>query len=327
MDDFKMLVVGDVHLSDSSPGNRTETYTEDLFAKCEEVRTIAKNSKVDAVLFLGDIFHKKQPNLVSHRLVQRFAAYLASFSIPVYILVGNHDISDGSLTTLARQPIGIFSQIPNVQLLTWDTIEIAPDVLLSTVPGVPIRSGDWLQHYNIKLPDNEVPSRLIVAAHQDICPDLNSYPPQARDHLQEASQIASVTNADIVLYGHMHDSHGVYKKNGVVFSNLGSLCRLTVGDTEHLPHVAVYTIKGDENRSVGVDIVPITSVRPAADVFLLEEVQGAKEYQKDIDSTVKQLQATKLHKFSIEEVISAIKVQKAEEPVKNKAIELLEKVS
>ena len=101
----RLLVVGDVHIADSAPGKRTATYKEDILEKLYECVELVTTENITHVLFLGDIFHLKYASRVSHRLVQNIADIFAAMKVPVYVLVGNHDITDGNLNSLEKQPL------------------------------------------------------------------------------------------------------------------------------------------------------------------------------------------------------------------------------
>lgn len=328
MDDVRMLVVGDIHASDQTPGWRTETYGEDILTKVRECVEIAKSKQATHVLLLGDIFDSKYASKISHKLVQQLSVILSSFGVPVYILVGNHDIASGSLDTLPRQPIGTLGFLPNVTLLTWDKVLLDEGLALYPVPGVPLDEGTWGDHFATG--GDEV--RRIAVVHQLIVPDIEKVPFAARRSFYAANEVARHTDAHMVLYGDVHSKHGIYKVerptgDPVVFSNLGSICRLSTDNVDHVPEVMVLTIKGDEKRSVSAERFVLTSVRPASEVYRLEEQVATKEYQADIDDTIKRLKTTKIHKFSIDAVMEEIgKNETVEQPVRDAALELLEAV-
>lgn len=320
----RTLVVGDVHASDQNPGSRTETYKEDILRKCWELVSLAKEQEVTSVLFLGDIFDKNVPVRVSHGLVQEIADVLIAFGVPVYVLVGNHDIASASLDTISKLPIGMLGKLPNVTLLVDQPVELCAGVEIYPIPGIPIiREEEWLSHY--KTGSKSV--RTIIAAHQDIVPSVDLYHPAARDHLQPAAMIAEVTDADLVLYGHIHDCHGTYKFRDTVFINLGSICRLTIADVDHVPTVHILTVKDDERRSVRKEEFRLQTTRDKEEVFLLDQKEKEKTEKVDFQETVKLLKASRVHRFSLEAVVEDIKNKKEiTESVKEICLSYLEEV-
>lgn len=332
MSEIRMLVVGDVHLSDQNPSARAEGYTEEILDKCAEVAEIAKNQDATHVLFLGDLFDNKTASRVSHRLVQSISMILLGMDLPVYILVGNHDLAaGGTLESLPKQPLGTVGLLPNVTLLTWDELALTDDISLFPIPGVPLeREGDaWLRHFQT----GSDKTRRIIVAHQLIVPDVSHYPEAAQRSFYAATDIALHTDAHLVLSGDVHSPAGFYAlENGrgghVGFSNFGSLCRRTAKETAHKPAVMLLTIADDERRTLSHKKIPLTRVKPAEEVYRLEEHYEAKEHQADIDETIRRLKTTTIAHFSIESVIEEIKNnQTADEPVRDTAVELIEHVT
>lgn len=323
----KILVIGDVHISDHAPGKRTDDYKERIIAKLQECVELAKSKEVTHVLFLGDIFHLKAANRVSHRLVQEFCDLLISFEVPVIILVGNHDITDGSLESIFKQPIGVFRFLDNVTLLSDEPIAVADDILIHPLSGI---SGVTLDDFNIMRKN----TKDIFAVHQSIVPDMSLEPEMLQHILFDAADVAERTNVDIVLYGHQHRHDGIYEitrqdGSSVTFSNLGSICRLTIGDgdVDKVPQVLLLTIDSDENRTTTFERVLLTSVLPAHEVYRLDEHLEDKERAKDIDETIKKLRETEVNSFTVESVIKDVESRKdIDAGVRDAALTLLEAV-
>lgn len=327
MQHIKLLVIGDVHLCDHSPGRRREGYKEHIFAKLEECVQIAKENEVTHVLFLGDIFHLKAANRVSHRLVQETGQLFRQFGVEVLILVGNHDITDGTLDSLEKQPLGVFRFIPNVTLLETEPYELDEDITTYPVPGT---SGVTIDDFAIEGTNK----RDIMVVHQSIVPELSKENEILHDILFDAKAVAEQTNINIVLYGHQHRHDGMYqieREDGskAVFSNLGSICRLTIGEEDVLkvPRVLILDIADDENRTVSPKEFKLTSVRPPDEVYLLEDHAEEKDRSKDIEDIIKKLNTTEVSAFSIEGVIRDVEQKRdIDEPVKQAALGLLENV-
>ena len=145
---MRLLFVGDVHMADRSPSKRDANYRDDIFRKLEEIVEIAAKSKVDLVVFAGDLFHHKPPRDTTHRTVQQLIALMESFVVPVYVCVGNHDITEGRLESLEKQPLGVVATAKNVTLMPSHIQEFnkQPGMLpvlttenaaFHSIPGVP----------------------------------------------------------------------------------------------------------------------------------------------------------------------------------------------
>lgn len=327
MQRIKVLVIGDVHLCDHPPGQRVEGYKDHILSKLYECVEIAAANEVTHVLFLGDIFHLKMANRVSHRLVQDTLKLMQSFSAPVTILVGNHDITDGTLDTLEKQPLGTVGFLPNVTLLTTDPVKLSDDVYIHPVSGV---SGVTIDDFEIA----RYNKGDILAVHQSIVPDISKEREIIQEHLFDAKEVAERTDIDTILYGHQHRHDGVYsieRSNGTraLFSNLGSICRLSVTeeDLNKEPKVLILTINDDLERSTSTEVFELTNVIPASEAYRLEEHFEDKEKSRDIQETIDKLKQTEVTAFSIEGVISDVEFRPdIDDGVKKAALELLEAV-
>lgn len=327
MQRVKLLVIGDVHICDNPPARRAEGYKQAILDKLEECIRIAKEKGVTHVLFLGDIFHKKVANRTSHRLVQEVGDILQRFEVPVLILVGNHDITDGTLDSLVKQPLGVLRFLPNVELLEDFPVALDDDIDVYPIAGIsPFTTDDFRVQGNNR--------RDILAVHQSIVPNVEKENEILKDILHDAKAVAELTNINIVLYGHQHRCDGLYpieRDDGsrVVFSNLGSICRLTIDDNDvyKVPRVLVLDIDTDEDRTVTPEIIKLENVIPADQAYKLEEHLEEKERSSHIDEIIRRLKETEVNTFSIDGVISEVEVRKdIEKPVKDAALRLLEEV-
>jgi DNA repair exonuclease SbcCD nuclease subunit len=314
------LFIGDVHAADGPPSSRTQDYCNDILAKLEETVTMANELGVDFVLFAGDIFHLKAASRISHRLVQRISEILLSYAVPVYILVGNHDITDGSLDSIQKQPIGNLGLVDNVTLLLWEPVEVCGGITLHPVPGV---NGVTLDDFKIK----KTTGFDILVAHQSIVPDISLENEMIKDILIDAKDVVEISGADLILYGHQHRCDGIYDVSGKTLCNLGSICRLTVADYDlkKVPMVLHFTI--NEDMTSDLDAIHLKSVKNVDEAYFLSEVIEAKDHKKDIEETIKKLKETHINSFSLEGVISEIEIRTdIDAPVRQKSLDLLEEV-
>ena len=327
MQPTKLLVIGDVHICDHAPGRREDGYKQNILDKLYECVDIAKANDVSHILFLGDIFHLKAANRVSHRLVQDMATVLSAFGLPIYILVGNHDITDGTLDSLVKQPLGTLGHLPYVTLLQNEPLVLDDDICIYPVPGTS----------DVTIDDFEIAGsrkRDIMVVHQSIVPDISKEKEMLQDILLDAKEVANRTNIDIILYGHQHRSDGLYRvtrDNGspAVFSNLGSICRLTIDDNDvkKEPAVLVLGFDNDDNRTVSTEVIKLTKVLSPQDAYKLDEHLEEKEHSLDIEDTIKKLKEAEVSAFSIEGVVSDVESRAdLDKDVQKVTLDLLEEV-
>src|SRR6187431_3286483 len=93
---------------DKPPAGATDLYLEDLFASMRYTATWANGHDIDAVVWAGDIFHHKNPARTSHATVLKVIEVVQSYEMPLFIVTGNHDISNDVLSSVhEKQPLGV----------------------------------------------------------------------------------------------------------------------------------------------------------------------------------------------------------------------------
>ena len=327
MENIRLLVIGDVHICDHSPGRRQDGFKDHIMAKLEECLEIAREREATHIIFMGDIFHLKAANRVSHRLVQELVRLMQRFKVPVYILVGNHDITDYSLESISKQPIGVLGLTDNVHLLTTEPVDLADDMRVFPVPGI---HDATLEDFQVE----RVNKRDIMLVHQSIVPDIEKEPEVFRHVLFDAKEVAKQTDVNIILYGHQHRQDGIYaveREDGTkaVFSNQGAISRLTIDDNDvnKIPRVLFLDIAADEARTVTPEVITLQNVLSAEDAYRLDDHMEELEKALSIDDTIKKLRQTEVSVFSIDGVVTEIEHRKdLDDPIRQKALSLLELV-
>lgn len=95
---IKLLHLADLHLGVENYG-RTDPETGlhtrllDYLARLDEAIDLAVHEQVHAVIIAGDIYKNRTPNPTHQREFARRIRRLRAANLPVFILVGNHDIS------------------------------------------------------------------------------------------------------------------------------------------------------------------------------------------------------------------------------------------
>jgi DNA repair exonuclease SbcCD nuclease subunit len=308
----KVLLIGDVHLADRPPSSCTETYLEDLFNLMDQASEVAKQYGCSAIIQAGDWFHIKMPSRNSHKLVIRSIDWASKVPCPVFVVPGNHDLSNDRLESLNEgQPLGAVIRSKAVKILDgW-----AEDFSIAAMPvyGVPWIQ-DWdasediadkavsdaLEFYRVDS-ENSIP--FLVVTHAPFYPpgkepkyeNAEVYPPE-----KFALHMGGHGN---VYYGHIHDPHGVYTVGGVRFANYGALSRgsLTESNLTRQVGVTVWdSITGE------FEFVPLDA-RPASEVFRLQEIGEVKSAQSELDEFLASVGQTTVEITSTEAVMSHIK--------------------
>ena len=124
---FSDLHIGVENYGRIDPATGLSTRLGDFLDSLDEVVEFALNEQVDLVLLAGDAYKGRDPSQTHQREFARRLHTLSSAGVPVFLLVGNHDLPNASSRANA--------------------VEIFPTL---QVPNVHI--GDNLQTYNISTP-------------------------------------------------------------------------------------------------------------------------------------------------------------------------------
>jgi hypothetical protein len=353
----RLLLLGDVHLSERPPSSCTDSYCDDLFGLLDQARVIGRQRDVAAMVWAGDTFHHKAPNRVSHRLVQRTAAYIGSCPFPVLVLAGNHDMANDRYESISEsQPLGMLYRAGAVELSGWASDPAsrwadAPEPL--PVYGVPwlqgygnygaydgddplspieVRLADVMEDYKVQVFGGGWGQHIpLVVAHAPLYPEGKEltweYFPARR---WAEAMGARRGGSHRVFYGHVHEPYGEFgllpgrgheheQDWDVSFCNNGALSRGSLHEYNLTRQVGV-TIYDTETGAF--EFVPLDA-KPASEVFRLQEKEQATDVQGRLDEFLAGVGSTSLEVMSVEGVVAHIRSLGLGKEVEDLAEELL----
>lgn len=325
---MKVLLLGDLHLSDKAPSGCTDSYTDDLFALLAEAATFAVHC--ECVVIAGDVFHLKAPIRTSHRLVLRTIEAFRAFGKPVYVVPGNHDVQNDRLDSLlAQQPLGVVIESGAARLLEgW-----APSGEMN--PFLPVYGVPWQQHwtdeavsealagYREQLERGTGACRPLVVTHAPLYPEGQEL---KWEHYPSRKFAEAMNMHGNVFYGHVHEPHGSWgfydEKSGVTFCNNGALSRGSLHEYNRERQVGP-TIWDSETSAF--DFVPLLSARPAGEVLRIAEHEERKASEHRLDEFLAGVAGAQLAAVSAGSVLEHLKGQDGWGPAEHAlAEELLE---
>jgi DNA repair exonuclease SbcCD nuclease subunit len=306
----KLLLIGDVHLSDTPPSVRTDSYAQDIIDKLSWIIDFANVHVVDAVVQLGDMFHIKTPSRTSHGLVQMTAEVFSHSFAPVFVVPGNHDMRHDRYESLSSQPLGTLALSPNISLLDgWDKEH--------GIFGIPYTED--FQQFQTEVNTAAAREAGIIAAHAAIFPS-DVHPPYSH---WNADQID--THCIPLAYGHIHEPHGSYQVNGSWFCNNGAISRGSLHQ-ETVNRALSVTIFDTEKAEDPFSRLPIP-YRPAEEVFKLDVHQEKQERIAKLDDFLHEVQGVSLTAVSVEEVVNHVETSNLlDAPAVHEMKEIIESV-
>ena len=311
---MKLGIIGDIHLAVTPPGRRTETYLADVQAKLDE---IASADDIDAWLLIGDIFHHKRANRVPHALVAWVWDWLSTLAAPlgpshpgrsVIIVPGNHDLADGSIESIERQPLGVLGRHPAAVIARgiyndpgFPEGGYYPQTL--PLPAVPVGTNDFTTvpgtgavcdaTHPLGLDQLDV---AWVFAHAPI--DRQARPWATYD----AATLPLHASTRGIVYGHQHDAPGAWRRpDGKLVIATGAIARGAVHEAHHRPAWVVLDVETDE-----VEVRPIACARPASEVFRWAERTAERAADETIAAFTGALTSEALGSFSTDELLTSI---------------------
>jgi len=269
----KLLHFTDVHYSQTAPESRAEEYKEDIKAKMLEILAIETKLQPAAVLFGGDLYHRKQN--VTHLEVGIMINIFKEFSAPIYGIVGSHDVTGHQVLTIDHKPAGVLEA---AGVIEW----ISPNVKISPVKGVSIGGAPCHAGYE---EDPKSYGVGVECAKKDVLVWLSHgvLVRGGKKLIYDHTDISALeqTRADILINGHYHSETWVQTAvDGRLFLNPGSVGRTDIQDM-HEPCVTILAID-TEARTWKHKFVKLKSARPYSDVF---EAKAAPAKKSDAEIT------------------------------------------
>lgn len=312
---MRVLLVGDIHLSDRPPSIRTEAYADQIFAKLEYTVGLREELKADAVVWAGDVFHIKAPSRTSHYLVQRTATLGKSYGVPWLIVPGNHDMQHDRLESLDRQPLGVLYRAGAIPLIGEQ--EVAGETLY----GVP-----YLQQWSdlrIALRGWREGSARLLVTHAPIFPPGETVPYEFIDAEDWGRQMERPGH---VYYGHIHDLHGAYETENATFCNQGALSRGSLHESTLRRKPAVTLVETDEDGAIAFTRYEVPHL-PAEEVFTLAEHRDDEARQERLDEFLSSVEGTTLRGLSVEAVLEHVKTMDLDEATLREVVECIEEAA
>jgi len=311
---MKILHFADLHLGVESygridPATGLSSRLLDFLSALDQVVDYALENKIDLVLFCGDAYKSREPSQTQQREFARRINRLSTSDIPIFLLVGNHDLPNAIGKATATEIFHTL-EIRNVY------VSSRPDIYrIQTNSGtIQIASLPWLRRSALlskeetkNLDFNQINQRLqqvltnIVAAHASkLDPSLPSILAAhvwvsgaqigserlmtiGQEHVLLPGNIANPA-FDYIALGHIHKHQVLSDNPPVVYA--GSLERLDFGEEED--EKGVYLIEIEPDQPAGKRLVSFDFHSVSGRRFLTVNVNIEPE---DTDPTATALRA------------------------------------
>lgn len=273
---LKFLVFSDCHFTMTNPRRRKDVYWQSLKAKFLELAGMVLEHKVDYVLICGDLFNSKlKVKWIEHNTLMDL---LQLFSVPVYIIPGNHDLFGANFSTFDEQPIGTLHKSGTVRLVEDLLLEKGGFVV--QLHGIPFGYNRVLEDYKF---ERNPKARFVIAMSHDML--FLQEPPFGVSYLKFLDLLSGKPSFDILFNGHIHGSHDKLELNDRLVQNVSGLSRAVLDIDEKDREVKAILCEVNPGGWEVEDLV-LKSVKPFKEVFDLEQYAVEKEKEKGFDDFV-----------------------------------------
>lgn len=334
-DDPLLLFITDLHFSGLRPTWRVGNYVQDLLDKLADVKKIVHDHKVPRVIIGGDLTHSYT---VSLELGDRVWRTIEDWGVPVYVVVGNHDLSGNELKTLDRTWLGHVLRMSK-------TIHKLDKIYDGRICIHGIHFDDGVEEYlktNQSLSDSvrhfyrveeltdvdgnptgeqdrqEVADELIEVVHAMIVPE-GIHPDARQVSIKEVK-----TMAKLVLSGDYHPGWPapIERPDLAKFVNPGAMARRSSSESDCMRTPRVVIVR----RNLDCEYVDLPSSKSPEDAFDLDGAVSAKKWNKELDKYMGGVSEETPDKIDVRERIEQIaKKQRVKRDIKTRALDEYDK--
>jgi len=278
---MKFLYLQDGHFTLKNSLNRLGDYGQDWLKKWDEILSIAKKNKCEAILDGGDLLESKN---ASYSVIDEIADRTEKAEIRVYSLLGNHAMESGHLEN--SQNTALYHLQKRSKYFRYLTQIIDTNYKIQEIEycfGI----EEELKNKGLIFDKLYKDRFKIGIIHALVTP---------KKFFKNASYVTPEqikTNADLVLLAHYH--HPFEKKIGkTTFLNIGCFGRLNINEAKIQPSVLLLDT---DKRSW--EVIPLKSAKPAKEIFDLSKYEELKKQEKSIDEFINTLNSTEWVKLDI----------------------------
>jgi DNA repair exonuclease SbcCD nuclease subunit len=259
---LKVVFVGDNHCHSITPDKRKDDYAFASYEKFLECLNIAKNKEADAIVFLGDIFHKMDSgSLMVNYLLKALKNDENGEPWPFrkYVVIGNHDVSR-RLEYLPKSSLGA--------LVSCGFLEVQ-----DVIEDLDIFCG----HFTPEL-DEEIAAGHLVNKPYTICALHASIVNQKMmGHVIMFDDVQLSTKTQMVICGHIHKPMEQIRPDGSIFVNPGNVGRYAYSKDDHDREINILFVDYEIGKINSYEYIKLESVKPYDETFKLDEILENKD--------------------------------------------------
>ena len=316
---ISLILMGDVHESETTPDSRTDDYQATRDRKRENIIKLAKKHKVSAIVHTGDFHDKFNPDMAyAGEVIHKWT----KSGIPLVGVVGNHDCY-GNLNTFNRT-LGKF--IENAGLMTICSKEkpyiIEQNGFKLSISG----ASHHLRIDNIENREDYIVEEKTGDYQLHIVHGYLSVTQKPYEHTLIDKILK--TKADFTLAGHDHLGFETVYTDGKIFANPGAIARITADKSEiaRIPKVLLLKVSTKDGSAEVTELsIGAEDGKKVLSRKKIEQREKKERKRQEIQSEIKKA-ALNQH-TSLEDIIDEIAKAKgiSEDVLKRALDDILDK--
>jgi DNA repair exonuclease SbcCD nuclease subunit len=253
---MKLLICGDLHLSNKTPQRRTDDFRETSIKKFRFLLQTAKDQKVDLILQPGDFTYSP---LLTWSFFNEIIEEINRFKINMEVIAGQHDLLYRTKGNTALDAIAC--ACPTLNLCNYTK----PSVKYEGIAAVYASAfGEPLP----KIMRNEEELNILLTHRMVVDKKLWA----SQENFEYGKSLLDQTDFDIIVSGDNHQHFVIeQKKKHKILFNCGSMLRSNIDQVNHKP--AFYIFNTDTYTYEKVYF----PIQPAEEVFAIDAVEEKKE--------------------------------------------------
>lgn len=277
---MKILYLTDSHIRANNPSSRKDNFYEAMLKKLRWIGEHIRDNNVDIVIHGGDWLNRPD---ISYSALKDIFYILKEWNVPIYTVLGNHDIYGYNPKTFDRTALSILCSFGLVKRLSSDPI-IDREVSLTGVDAHYNldKNGVVSDYVNVQGPENKVKIHVV-----------HGFLDRKKWEMVPSTSIDDIlhTDADIILTGHEHGGYGIVIKDKKIFINPGALARVSasIGDVNQNVKIAIIEVEGSHVET-HLKSLPEDIALPAEDVIDRDKLLAEKAHIKKIEDFASQIQ-------------------------------------
>lgn len=284
MTEFLFITASDIHISDTNPRSRIDNFKESILDKIRQMRNACNKLGADAAIIAGDLYNIKAPTKNSHNLNRELIKEFTQFNCPIYMIVGNHDLTSNNINSLEEQPLGVL--FADNTLIQLKDEKITKNEKTISLVGFPY--DDNFDPEKLKVPNRDGTLVQICALHAYAAPNPGMLFKYKIHGYKEFLKL----DPDIFVFGHYHLDQGIINIGKKWFINIGSMSRGTLQEEklDHKPQIGFIKISISDNNKISYNIQSLKlKIKPSEEVFDLEKREEEKKEAQEIEFFVDKL--------------------------------------